>query len=89
LKGKKLSNISKAVFIVGSSAKTVRKVRGAFIINNLKIIRRKVHCLACLTAFQVLCFYKVPEVIIVSDNLDREPRAFKVMAPILKYLDDR
>jgi hypothetical protein len=51
LKGKKLSNISKAVFIVRSSTKTVCKVRGAFTVNNLKIIRRKVYCLACLTAF--------------------------------------
>jgi hypothetical protein len=51
LKGKKLSNINKAIFIVKSFAKTIRKVKGAFIINNLKIIRRKVHCLACLTAF--------------------------------------
>jgi hypothetical protein len=51
LKGKKLSNISKAVFIIGSSTKTVRRVKGAFTVNNLKIIRRKVYCLACLTAF--------------------------------------
>jgi hypothetical protein len=51
LKGKKLSNISKAVFIVKSFAKTIRKVKGAFIVNNLKIIRRKVYCLAYLIAF--------------------------------------
>jgi hypothetical protein len=51
LKGKKLSNISKAVFIVRSFTKTVCKVKGAFIINNLKIIHCKVYCLACLTAF--------------------------------------
>jgi hypothetical protein len=51
LKGKKLSNISKAVFIVKSFTKTVYKVKGAFIVNNLKIIRCKVYCLACLTAF--------------------------------------
>jgi hypothetical protein len=51
LKGKKLSNISKAVFIVKSFTKTVYKVKGAFIINNLKIIYYKVYCLACLTAF--------------------------------------
>jgi hypothetical protein len=51
LKGKKLSNISKAVFIIESSIRTIRRVRGTFTINNLKIIRRKVHCLACLTAF--------------------------------------
>jgi hypothetical protein len=51
LKGKKLSNISKAVFIVKSFAKTVCKVKGAFIINNLKIIYYKIYCLACLMAF--------------------------------------
>ena len=51
LKGKKLSNISKAVFIVESSTKTVCKVKGTFIVNNLKIIRYKVYCLACLIAF--------------------------------------
>jgi hypothetical protein len=37
LKGKKLSNISKAVFIVESFTKTIYKVKGAFIINNLKL----------------------------------------------------
>jgi hypothetical protein len=51
LKGKKLSNISKAVFIVKSFAKTIRKVKGAFIINNLKIIYYKVYYLVYLTAF--------------------------------------
>jgi hypothetical protein len=51
LKGKKLSNISKAVFIVKSFTKTIRKVKGTFIVNNLKIIRRKVHCLVYLIAF--------------------------------------
>jgi hypothetical protein len=51
LKDKKLSNISKAVFIVRSFAKTIRKVKSTFIINNLKIIRYKVYYLACLTAF--------------------------------------
>jgi hypothetical protein len=51
LKGKKLSNISKAVFIVKSFTKTIYKVKGAFIINNLKIIRYKVYYLACLIAF--------------------------------------
>jgi hypothetical protein len=51
LKGKKLSNISKVVFIVKSFAKTIRRVKGAFTVNNLKIIRYKVYCLACLTAF--------------------------------------
>ena len=51
LKGKKLSNINKAVFIVKSFTKTIRKVKGTFIVNNLKIIRRKVHCLVYLIAF--------------------------------------
>jgi hypothetical protein len=51
LKGRKLSNISKAVFIIGSFAKTICKVKGTFIINNLKIIYYKIYCLACLTAF--------------------------------------
>ena len=51
LKGKKLSNISKAVFIVGSSTKTIRRVKGTFIINNLKIIYCKVYCLIYLIAF--------------------------------------
>jgi hypothetical protein len=51
LKGKKLSNISKAVFIVESSTRTVYKVKGAFTVNNLKIIHCKVYCLACLTTF--------------------------------------
>jgi hypothetical protein len=51
LKGKKLSNINKVVFIIKSFTKTIRKVKGAFIINNLKIIYYKVYCLACLIAF--------------------------------------
>jgi hypothetical protein len=51
LKGKKLSNISKAVFIVESFTKTICKVKSTFIINNLKIIYYKVYCLACLIAF--------------------------------------
>jgi hypothetical protein len=51
LKGKKLSNINKAVFIVESFTKTICKVKSAFIINNLKIIYRKVYYLAYLTAF--------------------------------------
>jgi hypothetical protein len=51
LKGKKLSNINKAVFIVKSFIKTVYKVKGAFTINNLKIIYYKVYCLAYLIAF--------------------------------------
>ena len=51
LKGKKLSNISKAVFIVESSTKTIRRVKGTFIVNNLKIIYYKVYCLVYLIAF--------------------------------------
>jgi hypothetical protein len=51
LKGKKLSNINKAVFIVESSIKTVCKVKGAFIINNFKIIYCKVYYLIYLTTF--------------------------------------
>jgi hypothetical protein len=51
LKSKKLSNISKAVFIIKSFTKTIYKVKSAFIINNLKIIYYKVYCLACLIAF--------------------------------------
>jgi hypothetical protein len=51
LKGKKLSNISKAVFIVESSTKTIYRVRGTFIVNNLKIIYYKVYCLVYLIAF--------------------------------------
>jgi hypothetical protein len=51
LKGKKLSNISKAVFIIKSFTKTIRKVKGTFIINNLKIIYYKVYCLVYLTTF--------------------------------------
>jgi hypothetical protein len=51
LKGKKLSNINKAVFIVESFVKTICKVKGAFTINNLKIIYYKVYYLAYLIAF--------------------------------------
>jgi hypothetical protein len=51
LKDKKLSNISKAIFIVKSFAKTICKVKGAFIVNNLKIIRCKVYYLIYLIAF--------------------------------------
>jgi hypothetical protein len=51
LKGKKLSNISKAIFIVKSFTKTIRRVKGAFIINNLKIIYYKIYYLTCLIAF--------------------------------------
>ena len=51
LKSKKLSNISKAVFIVKSFTKTIYKVKGAFIVNTLKIIHCKVYYLVYLTAF--------------------------------------
>jgi hypothetical protein len=49
LKGKKLSNISKAALIVGPFIKAISKVRGSFIINDFKIIHYKVYCLASLT----------------------------------------
>ena len=49
LKGKKLNNISKAAFIIGLSIKAIYKVRGSFIVNDFKIIRYKVYCLASLT----------------------------------------
>ena len=48
LKGKKLSNISKAAFIVGPFIKAISKVRGSFIVNDFKIICRKVYRLASL-----------------------------------------
>jgi hypothetical protein len=51
LKGKKLSNINKAVFIVKSFAKTICRVKNTFIINNLKIIYYKIYYLVYLTAF--------------------------------------
>jgi hypothetical protein len=51
LKSKKLSNINKAVFIIKSFTKTIRRVKGAFIINNLKIIYYKVYYLVYLIAF--------------------------------------
>jgi hypothetical protein len=51
LKGKKLSNISKVVFIIKSFTKTIRRVKGTFIINNLKIIYYKVYYLVYLIAF--------------------------------------
>jgi hypothetical protein len=51
LKGKKLSNISKAVFIVESFTKTIRRVKGTFIINNLEIIYYNIYCLVYLIAF--------------------------------------
>jgi hypothetical protein len=49
LKGKKLSNISKAALIVGPFIKAISKVRGSFIVNDFKIIHYKVHRLASLT----------------------------------------
>jgi hypothetical protein len=51
LKSKKLSNISKVVFIIKSFTKTICKVKGTFIINNLKIIYYKVYYLIYLIAF--------------------------------------
>jgi hypothetical protein len=51
LKGKKLSNISKAALIVELSIKAINRVRGSFIINDFKIIRYKVHRLASLITF--------------------------------------
>jgi hypothetical protein len=48
LKGKKLSNISKAALIVGPFTRAVSKVRGSFIINDFKIIYYKVYRLASL-----------------------------------------
>jgi hypothetical protein len=51
LKSKKLSNINKAIFIVKSFIKTIRRVKDTFIINNLKIIYYKVYYLAYLIAF--------------------------------------
>jgi hypothetical protein len=48
LKGKKLSNISKAAFIVKPFIKAVSKVQGSFIVNNFKIIYYKVYCLTSL-----------------------------------------
>jgi hypothetical protein len=41
LKDKKLSNISKAAFIVGPSTRAISRVRGSFIINDFKIIYYK------------------------------------------------
>jgi hypothetical protein len=49
LKGKKLSNISKATFIVKPFIKAISRVRGSFIVNDFKIIHYKVHRLASLT----------------------------------------
>jgi hypothetical protein len=49
LKGKKLSNISKAALIVGPFTRAVSRVQGSFIVNDFKIIYYKVYCLASLT----------------------------------------
>jgi alkyl hydroperoxide reductase subunit AhpC len=49
LKGKKLSNISKAAFIIKPFTRAINRVRGSFIINDFKIIRYKVYCLTSLT----------------------------------------
>ena len=38
----------------------------------------------CLTALQVFYFYKVPEIFIISNNLDYIPGTFKVIVLILK-----
>ena len=51
LKGKKLSNINKVVFIIKSFTKTIYKVKGVFIINNLKIIYNKIYYLIYLITF--------------------------------------
>jgi hypothetical protein len=51
LKGKKLSNISKAALIIKPFIKAISKVRSSFIVNDFKIIRRKVHYLASLITF--------------------------------------
>jgi hypothetical protein len=51
LKGKKLSNINKAAFIVKPSIKAINRVRSSFIVNNFKIIYYKVYYLASLTTF--------------------------------------
>jgi hypothetical protein len=48
LKGKKLSNISKAALIIGPFTRAISRVRGSFIVNDFKIIRYKVHRLASL-----------------------------------------
>jgi hypothetical protein len=48
LKGKKLSNISKAVLIVGPFIKAINRVRGSFIVNDFKIIYYKVYYLTSL-----------------------------------------
>ena len=84
LKGKKLSNISKAFFIIRFSIKAIYKVKSAFIINNFKIIYYKVYYLIYLITFRVLYFYKVLEVIIVNNNLEYKFKAFKIIALILK-----
>jgi hypothetical protein len=51
LKSKKLSNISKPLFIIGSSIKAVYRIKGALIINDFKIIYYKVYRLIYLITF--------------------------------------
>jgi hypothetical protein len=48
LKGKKLSNISKAAFIIKPFTRAISRVRGSFIVNDFKIIHYKVHRLVSL-----------------------------------------
>jgi hypothetical protein len=49
LKGKKLSNINRAAFIVKPFTRAISKVRGSFIVNDFKIIYYKVYRLVNLT----------------------------------------
>ena len=84
LKGKKLSNISKATLIVKPFTKAISRVRGSFIVNDFKIIYYKVYYLIYLITFRVLYFYKVLKVIIVNNNLNYKFKAFKVIALMLK-----
>jgi hypothetical protein len=51
LKGKKLSNISKAFFIIKPFTRAIYKVRGPFIVNYFKFIYYKVYYLTCLITF--------------------------------------
>jgi hypothetical protein len=51
LKGKKLNNINKAIFIVKPFIKAIYKVQGPFIVNDFKIIYYKVYYLTCLITF--------------------------------------
>jgi hypothetical protein len=48
LKGKKLSNINKAAFIIGPFIKAINRVRSSFIVNDFKIIYYKIHRLTSL-----------------------------------------